>query len=61
MRGIVRSLSLDADPQDVIEFLKEADIAVPPNADKETFNRCLTDFIRLWNEGKIGIILNPEE
>ena len=52
-------LRLEADPLDVAEFLAEAGILVAANADAEELGRRLTDLVRLWHEGRIGLLCPP--
>jgi hypothetical protein len=59
LKDQLKVLKLTADPVDVADLLRDAGIAIP-NSDPETLNKYLTDFIRLWNEGRIGITLDPD-
>jgi hypothetical protein len=58
-RDGLRVLKLEADPLDVAEFLAEAGILVAANADAEELGRRLTDLVRLWHEGRIGLLCPP--
>jgi hypothetical protein len=45
----------------IAELLKVVHIAVPPNADQQALNRGLTKLVRLWNEGKVRLLVLGEE
>ena len=60
-RNGLRVFRVTADPLDVAEFVGEAGIAVAANADAETLNRSLTEMLRLWHDGRLGLLVRETD